>query len=189
MAGPSGSGLATFLSALITAINRAAVPHMLVGSFASSAHGVSRSTRDVDLVIDPTPATLEHLLALLSQQDVYFDANVARDEYRRRGQFNVIEVSTSWKADLIYRPAGPFSQAQFDRRSQRAILGTSVFVATAEDTVLAKLEWAKQSQSEQQLRDVRGIIGVQEDKLDRAYIERWLDELGVRELWQRVQTM
>lgn len=67
------------------------------------------------------------------------------------------------------------------------LLNVPVFVASAEDTILTKLSWAKLGASEQQLRDVRGIIDVQADKLDGTYIERWLDALGVRELWERVQ--
>ena len=69
------------------------------------------------------------------------------------------------------------------------VLGIDLLVATAEDTVLAKLEWAKRGESERQLRDVRGILDVKGESLDRAYIERWLDDLGVRELWVRVGAM
>ena len=56
-------------------------------------------------------------------------------------------------------------------------------------TVLAKLEWAKLGESERRLRDVRGTLDVKADALDRAYIERWLDDLGVRDLWDRVGAM
>lgn len=52
--------------------------------------------------------------------------------------------------------------------------------------MLAKLEWAKLGQSERQLRDVRGILEVKGDALDRAYIDRWLDVLDVRALWEGV---
>jgi hypothetical protein len=57
-------------------------------------------------------------------------------------------------------------------------------VATAEDTILSKLEWAKKGGgSERQLTDVRGIVDVKGRDLDRAYIERWANDLGVLELW------
>jgi hypothetical protein len=162
---------------------------MLVGSAASSSHGVSRSTRDIDLLIDPSPATLGRLLNLLAEEDVYVDPNVARAEFGRKGQFNVIDISTGWKADLIYLKTGFFESSEFERRTLLTVFGVRVFVATAEDTVLSKLAWAKMGQSEQQIRDVVGIIEAQANALDRAYIERWLDELGVRDLWERVQTM
>jgi hypothetical protein len=67
------------------------------------------------------------------------------------------------------------------------VLGVPVFVATAEDTVLAKLEWAKLGESERQLRDVQTMLGAIGDSLDLAYIDRWLDDLGVRDLWERLR--
>lgn len=181
------SDAAAFLAMLIEALNRAGVPHMLAGSFASSLHGSPRATQDIDLVIDPTFESLEQLLASLGGDGVYLDPEVARDEFRRRGQFNVIDLKTGWKADLIFRKARPFSLSELDRRAPSIVLGVQVFAASAEDTVLAKLEWAKLGESERQLRDVRGILDVKGSSLDRGYIEGWLDELGVRELWDRVQ--
>jgi hypothetical protein len=182
------SGPSSFLGRLLAALDAAGVPHMLAGSFASSIHGSPRSTQDIDIVIDPTFQSLDRLLALLAVGDDYVDADVARDEFKRRGQFNVIDGATSWKADLIFRKARPFSRAELDRRAPAEVLGVSAFVASAEDTILAKLEWSKLGESERQLRDVQGIIEVQGDALDRTYIERWLDDLAVRDLWERLQS-
>jgi len=176
-----------FLALLVGALDQAGVQHMLVGSFASSIHGTPRATRDIDIVIDPTTQGLDRLLSALAAEDVYVDPNTAREEFARKGQFNVIEGSGHWKADLIYGKPAVFTRAQFERRKSMLLLNVPVFVASAEDTILTKLSWAKLGASEQQLRDVRGIIDVQADKLDGTYIERWLDALGVRELWERVQ--
>jgi hypothetical protein len=159
---------------------------MLAGSFASSHHGAPRATQDIDIVVDPTFDSLDRFLDLLRGDDVYFDADVARVEFRRRSQFNVIDGATAWKVDVIFRKARPFSKEEISRRIPAVVLGVNVFVATAEDTVLAKLEWAKLGESERQLRDVRALVEARRDSLDHAYIERWLDELGVRELWNRV---
>jgi hypothetical protein len=68
------------------------------------------------------------------------------------------------------------------------ILGAHVFVATAEDTILAKLEWAQRGESERQLRDVAGILAMRGPDLDRVYLERWAAELGVEALLARVRT-
>ncbi|WP_394826471.1 hypothetical protein [Pendulispora albinea] len=178
---------ATFLALVVGALDAAAIPYMLAGSFASSHHGAPRTTQDIDLVIDPTWASLDRFLASLSSDQVYVDPDVARDEFRRRGQFNVISGKTMWKVDVIFRKARGFSHEELARRVPAKVLGLQVYVASAEDTVLAKLEWAKLGESERQLRDVRGILDVQGEALDVVYIERWLDELGVRELWNRVR--
>ncbi len=184
----AGDDAGPFLQLIIAALDQAEIPHMLVGSFASGVHGPPRFTNDIDLVIDPTPDSLGKLIRFLSEADVYVNAEVAKDELDRRGQFNVIEDSGTWKADLVYRKDRAFSRSEFERRIAASVLGVPLFLATAEDTILAKLEWARiGGGSEQQLRDVRGIVDVRADNLDLPYIEQWLDELGVRDLWNRVR--
>jgi hypothetical protein len=191
LAEPIGSATVTddasdFLACVIHAFARAGISYMIAGSFASSLHGSPRTTHDIHVVADPSFESLDRFLKELEGKDVYFDADVANDEFKRRGQFNLIDGKTAWKIDVIFRKARAFSREELARRLPANILGVDVFLATAEDTVLAKLEWAKLGESERQLRDVRGILDVKGDALDRAYIERWLDDLGVRELWDRV---
>lgn len=181
------SGAEGFLARVARALDTAGVPYMLAGSFASSHHGAPRATQDIDIVIDPSFDSLDGFLAALKGDDVYFDADVAREEFRRRGQFNVIDGSTAWKVDVIFRKARPFSKEEMSRRVPAVVLGVNVFVATAEDTVLAKLEWARMGESERQLRDARALIDAKGESLDRGHIEKWLDDLGVRALWERVQ--
>jgi hypothetical protein len=181
------SGAERFLARVVGALDGAGVPYMLAGSFASSHHGSPRTTQDIDIVVDPTFASLDLFLKGLAGDDVYFDVDVARDELGRRSQFNVIDGASAWKVDIIFRKARPFSVEEMSRRVAAVVLGVPVFVASAEDTVLAKLEWSKLGESERQLRDVRAILAMKPGALDTAYIERWLDDLGVRELWERVR--
>jgi hypothetical protein len=60
-------------------------------------------------------------------------------------------------------------------------------VASAEDVIIAKLEWALAGESERQLRDVAAILAVSGDRLDHGYLERWIDALGLGEVWARVE--
>ena len=75
----------------------------------------------------------------------------------------------------------PFSAEEFRRRIPGLVSGVPVFVASAEDTILSKLEWSKASGSERQVRDVVAILQVQRSTLDFAYLERWAAELGIAE--------
>lgn len=77
------------------------IAHMVVGSFASSAHGVPRTTNDVDVVFDPGADDLARLLAAIDRDRFYVDDDTARDALRRRGMFNVIDATTGWKIDLV----------------------------------------------------------------------------------------
>jgi hypothetical protein len=167
-------------------LDAAGMPHMLAGSFASAFHGTPRATQDIDFVIDATRVALDVFVAQASDAGYYVDADRAREALRQRRQFNVIDARSGWKADLVVRKERLFSREEFARRVPATILGVALFVASAEDTILAKLEWAARTDSERQLMDVAGILRVKRAALDRDYIDRWAQALGVADLWQRV---
>lgn len=175
------------LRELVAALDDCGIPHMVVGSFASAFHGEPRSTRDLDVVIDPRPEQLVAFVNRLSTDRFYVDADVARDALRRRSMFNVIDMSSGWKLDLIIRKARPFSVEEMKRRQKGDIVGVAIDTATAEDTIISKLEWSKAGGSERQLEDVAGILRLRQTTLDLAYIERWVDELELREQWDRAR--
>jgi hypothetical protein len=178
-----------FLFRLVAMLDAARVPHMLVGSFASAYHGTPRATQDIDIVIDPSsPQQLGRFLSKAARAGYYVDADRAREAFRERRQFNVVDGASGWKADLIIRKDRAFSREEFERRLSAQVLGVQLFVASAEDIVLAKLEWAAKSGSERQLADVEGVVRLKGASLDRPYVERWARELGVLDLWQRLTT-
>jgi hypothetical protein len=177
------------LQAIVERLDSIGIAYMVVGSFASTAHGEPRSTQDLDLVIDPAPEQLDRLIASLDPDRYYVDADVARDALRRRSMFNVIEITTAWKVDLVIRKDRAFSIEEMKRRQVTSLLGIEVSTATAEDTIIAKLEWAKQGASDRQLEDVAGILRVRGSDLDVAYIERWVHELELVEQWKHAQTV
>ena len=162
---------------------------MVAGSFASTAHGMPRTTQDLDLVIDPpSPAELNALVQSMTPEQYYVDADTARDALRRRSMFNVVDLASGWKVDLIIRKNRSFSRDEFARRMKITLLDVPVFVASAEDTIVAKLEWSKQSGgSERQRRDVAGIVATVGSELDRVYVERWVRDLGLLDEWQAAQ--
>lgn len=176
------------LATIVTELRRFGIPHMLAGSFASSYHGDPRTTQDIDLVIDPTRDALERFVAGLDPERFYVSAEAAREAFEARGQFNVVLLDSGWKVDLIPRKDRPFSRSEFERRQTAEIAGVEVSVATAEDTIVAKLEWARAGESERQIRDVVGILELSGESLDRRYIERWVEELELRALWERARS-
>jgi len=178
------TGAPEFLQRLVGLLDTADMPYMVAGSFASTYHGVPRTTHDIDIVVEPTFSSLNQLLALLPEDQYYVSEDAARDALRRRSQFNVIDLQTGWKVDLIVRKNRDFSRQEFARRGHGEVQGVDVFIASAEDTILTKLEWAKMSESERQLRDVAGVLAVAAETLDRGYLNKWVDELGLREQWE-----
>jgi hypothetical protein len=172
---------------LVRLLERLGIPHMVTGSVASSYHGRPRLTHDADVVVDPTAGQLEALVSSLLAEGHYVDAARARDAVRRRLQFNVVDARSAFKVDLIVRKERPFSREELDRRRSVDLLpGVRVSLASAEDTILSKLEWAKKAgRSEKQIDDAAGVLAVNPG-IDRAYIERWAAELGVTDLWREI---
>jgi hypothetical protein len=176
------------LAVIVSELQRFGISHMLAGSFASTYHGDPRTTNDIDLVIDPSREALGRFVRGLDPERFYVSAETAREAFERRGQFNVVLLDSGWKADLILRKDRAFSRAEFERRQPVEIFGVQVHVATAEDTVIAKLEWARAGESERQLRDVIGILAASGERLDRDYIARWVAELGLQAIWDRAKS-
>jgi Nucleotidyl transferase AbiEii toxin, Type IV TA system len=172
---------------LVRLLERLGIPHMVTGSVASSYHGRPRLTHDADVVVDPTAGQLEELLSGLLAEGHYVDPAHARDALRRRLQFNVVDARSAFKVDLIVRKERPFSREELDRRRSVDFLpGVRVSLASAEDTILSKLEWAmKAGRSEKQIEDAAGVLAVNPG-IDRAYVERWAAELGVSDLWRQL---
>lgn len=172
-----------FLGAVVTAIERAGIPYMVTGSLASSYYAIPRSTQDVDIVIEPNERSLDVLVDTLLAAGFYVDREAAQEAWQLRGQFNVIDGAGGWKADLIVRKNRPFSAEEFERRERASVLGIEVQLARVEDVLLAKLEWSKLGDSERQRTDVVQILQRQGEQLDRAYVERWVEQLGLDAEW------
>lgn len=176
-----------FLARVVAALDRAQIAYMVTGSFASSAHGQVRGTQDLDVVIAATAEQLRVLVAEFPSDQYYAEELDALEALRHESQFNIIDFGSSWKVDLIFRRHREFSRVEFERRRPHVIGETRVYVATPEDILIAKLEWAKIGESDRQIDDAAGIIATQAFNLDRAYVEHWVRELELDVQWQLAQ--
>jgi hypothetical protein len=156
---------------------------MVTGSFASSIHGEPRASKDIDIVIAPTREQVVALVREFSPDRYYASEEDALDAFEHRTMFNIIELASGWKVDFILTKARLFSQTEFERRREEDLSGLRLSVASAEDVVIAKLEWAKTGESQRQIEDAAGILRMKGDSLDTVYIERWVHELGLEEQW------
>ena len=165
------------------------VRYLIGGSLASTLHGMIRTTQDSDLVAELHPEHVEPLVREL-KDEFYIDEQMIAEAVARRSSFNIIHRESFFKVDVFIPKRRPFLEEQF-ARARRETLSTEpmveALVATAEDTLLAKLEWYRMGGevSERQWRDVLGILEVQAGNLDLEYLRKWAKELKVSDLLEQ----
>jgi len=170
------------LREVTAALDEAGIPYMLTGSFASNIHGTGRATQDIDLVISATAEQIRKLNGTLPER-YFYDLESALEALRHRSMFNVLDMEDGWKIDFIFQKAGAFAQQAFSRRIPAESDGVPVIASTAEDLIIAKLDWARMGESLRQIDDVAGVLRARGDQLDLPYIEIWVKELGLGEEW------
>lgn len=164
-------------------LERRSIAFMLVGSFASGHFGALRTTFDVDIVIEATSEQLRELVADLQASDYYAELDAALDALQHESLFNVLDNQNGWKIDLIFRKSRPFDREEFRRRVPAKLFDIQLFVASAEDVILSKLEWSKLGGSQRQIEDVAKVMAARWKTLDHAYLTKWIEELELQEQW------
>ncbi len=167
-------------------LEKANLLYMVTGSVAANFYTVPRMTRDIDIVIELEPGAAETVMNIFSA-DFYVDLEMIQEAIGSEQMFNIIHNNSLVKIDFIIRKKTPYRELEFRRRKKMKIEeGLEVWVVAAEDLILSKLFWAKESLSELQLRDVKNILDNQ-TKLDRGYLEMWIDSLGLQKIFEKVQ--
>lgn len=162
------------------------VSYFIGGSLASSFHGMVRTTQDADIIAQLQPEHVSPLTTAL-KQDFFVDKEMMADAIKRRTSFNILHKATMFKVDIFIPPQRAFTQQQFSR-SKSILLSIEpkqeAVIASAEDTILAKLEWYQRGgeASDRQWRDILGLIAVQGELLDLEYLKQSAAQLGVTAL-------
>lgn len=183
------SELEDLLPRIVGVLDAVGVPYMIAGSVAANVHGMERPRSDLDIVIDPDPdpAMLDAFCDALPRSDYHGSTEAAREALRTRTSFTVVDFATATRIDFIIKKDRPFSRIEMERRVRVEYLGCSLYVVSAEDTIVAELEWSKeQGGAKPQIQNAAGILSARGDALDRAYVERWVEELGLAAEWDRL---
>jgi hypothetical protein len=174
---------------LLDRLREMGVRHYVGGSIASSAHGVARASIDADVVAELRPEHADPLASALRGSYYVPEARV-RDGIARRASFNVIHLETMLKVDVFVSRDRPFDRRAMDRArpsSSETAGERALPLASAEDTVLAKLEWFRRGGevSDRQWTDVLGVLRASGASLDRRYLVDGARELAVSDLLVR----
>jgi hypothetical protein len=170
-------------------LERCGIDYVVGGSLASSISGEPRATLDIDIVVTLEASNVDPLLEALGDS-FYADREALLNAVETRGSANLIHLPTSIKVDLFVAGGTPVDLEQLGRRVRTRVAEAPdrfLFVYTPEDILLQKLRWYRLGNevSDRQWRDVLGIVLVQGARLDRGYLKRSAEVLGVRDLLDR----
>ena len=183
--------LADGLARLLAVLDRLEIQYSIGGSAASTLYGHWRTTNDVDLVVQLARGQAQELAETLTPE-FYADAETIREALARGRAFNVVHVPSAYKFDIFTLQSDEYSRTAFGRRAfHHLTLGPEPIecaVATAEDTILSKLQWyrAGGETSERQWNDLRGVRDVSGPVLDYEYLRHWAPRLKVDDLLERL---
>ena len=170
-------------------LEKLGIPYLIGGSLASTLYGMVRTTQDSDIIAE---MQLEHVQQFVSslQNEFFIDEEMIADSIQRHSSFNIIHRDTMFKVDIFIPSPRPFQQSQLARvRRQTFQLETDISAnfASAEDTILSKLEWYRMGGevSERQWRDILGVLKTKAGDLDLDYLRKWANDLKVTDLLER----
>ena len=182
--------LVVTLTPLIDVLDRLGVAWYVGGSVASTVHGRSCATNDVDVIANLREEHAGALRAAL-EADHFVDEDAIRDAVRRESRFNLVNFGTGLKIDVFVAADTEYAATARTRRVSQSIGDAGsirrLWIASAEDTILAKLNWYRRGggTSQRQWRDVRGVVELLGTDLDVKYLRPWAAVLGIDDLLER----
>jgi hypothetical protein len=99
-------------------------------------------------------------------------------EIRRKGMFNVIDHRSGLKIDFIIRKDTEYRRLEFSRKKRKMFENVPVWLVSAEDLIISKIEWIQQLQSDKQIQDIKYLMASPE--LDKDYISYWCNKLNLK---------
>jgi len=178
---------AELLEELAGILEELRIPYFVTGSVATIAYGEPRFTNDIDIVVQLFPIQIDPLCQAFSSDDFYISIEAVVDAVTRRGQFNILHPSSGLKIDVMVADDSDFNQSRFTRTRQLQISPhRKAEFASPEDVIIKKLAFYREGGSDKHIRDIRGVLAVLGENIERSYIESWVTKLGLSREWSIV---
>ncbi len=173
----------------VSPLNRAGIRYVVSGSVAAIFYGEPRLTHDVEFVVFLNPNDIQRLVEVFPANDFYLppvETMLAETAREQNGHFNLIHRDTGFKADLYTTGKDELNAWAF--RGKRAVEfdGERVMLASPEYVIVRKLEYYREGHAEKHLRDIRAMLAVSGEQLDRPALNEWIQRRGLQSEWQQV---
>ena len=162
---------------------------MVTGSVAAIFYGEPRFTNDVDFVVFLNERDIQRLQEAFPPPEFYVppvDVIATEMARERHGQFNIIHADSGLKADFYTANRDELHAWAFRRASQYSIGESKISLAPPEYVIVRKLEFYREGGSEKHLRDIRSMLAISGEQIDRAALDEWIQRLGVQKEWALV---
>ena len=173
--------------AVLAALDAAAIPYMIVGSLASNFHGIPRSTRDADFVVQLVPDSLRRLEQQLPP-GLILDRQGAFEAVTGTLRYLVVLADSPFVCELFVLSDDAHDRERFARRQGATVFAHPAFVASAEDMIITKLRWATGAHRSKDRDDIRNMLAVRGADLDWAYLDRWSATHGTAALLAEIKS-
>ena len=160
------------------------IRYFVTGSQASTIYGEPRFTLDIDIVIELSDSEIPAFMDAFNSEDFYLSHSAVQDAVQRREMFNLLHPSTGGKVDFVVAKDSDFDRSRM-QRTRQILIGANITAefASPEDVILKKLDWYRRDKSDRHIRDIVGVLKVQGSKIDKHYLQQWVNELKVSSVW------
>ena len=171
------------LKTVTHALHNTGIAYMITGSIAMNYYAFPRMTRDIDIVIELHENDTAALVNLF-KRDFYLYQDSIAEAVRNCGMFNIIHNKYVLKIDFIVKKTTPYRNMEFQRKRQILVEDIPMWIVSPEDLILSKLWWSRDSHSEVQIGDIKNLFASVDD-LDTAYIDGWVAEMGLQDIYRK----
>jgi len=157
---------------------RLGIAYMLTGAMAMVNYAMMRLTADIDIVIEVSSSDAAKIIDEF-EPDYYVPHGRVKDAIQRKFMFNLLHQEKLVKIDCVIRKETEYQRKAFSNRKKVTFSDFDVWIISREDLILSKLNWAKDTHSEMQIRDAANIL---RNGFDENYIKHWAEKLGIEDL-------
>lgn len=179
---PMDDALIDMLCSICDALEKLDIPYAITGSIASGVHGEPFSSLVADLILAASASEAKTLSVEVSPR-FYAPEDMLTEAARSFSFVNVVDNRTSLKVDLSFVGTDPFLRLALERRV-RTRIGShprEFWFVTAEDVILMKLVWRKETQSAKQWENALSVARIRGARMDWKYLFEQARSLGIEE--------